>query len=121
MIDEIDTIALTRRYVDASNAHDLAAVRSQLAENISYSSSGVGEHAGRDTVMEMMTGFFTRFPDVHWSCEDYRVRGDNGAEFEFVLRATAADDGVTIERNGNERLFFDAAGLVRRIEVRDLV
>lgn len=110
-------IALSKAYVEASNAHDLRQVDSMLDEKARYYSSAVGEHQGRAAIRQMMEGFFAAFPDVRWQTSRYRAAGTTGAAFDFVMTATSKATGEAIERRGIERIFFTSDGLISLIEV----
>ena len=110
-------IARAKAYVEASNAHDLDRVDAMFAENAEYESTGVGSHVGRGSIHAMMDRFFTAYPDVRWAAEAYRLTGDDGVAFDFVMTAKPAEGGDSIERRGVEQLFFTPDGLIRRIEV----
>jgi len=108
---------LARAYVARSSARDLDAIEPMLDAAATYRSTGVGNFDGRTAIIEMMAGFFGRFPDVTWQVESYRALGSDGVEFDFVMRATDRDGGAAIERPGVERIFFTPGGLIRAIEV----
>lgn len=110
-------IERARAYVEASNAHDLDIVQAMFAETAEYHSDRVGSYQGIPAIRAMMDNFFRGFPDVHWRAEDYRLDGSDGVTFDFVMTATNAATGEAFERRGVERIYFDAAGAVRRIEV----
>ena len=108
---------LARAYVGHSSARDLARIEPMFDPTATYRSTGVGDFSGRAAIVEMMAGFFDRFPDVTWQVESYRPLGADGVEFNFVMRATGRDGGEAIERPGVERLFFTPGGLIRAVEV----
>ncbi|MGI9414696.1 MAG: nuclear transport factor 2 family protein, partial [Hyphomicrobiales bacterium] len=91
--------------------HDMARMGPMFAHDMVYASSGVGSHRGADAIRAMMAGFHDANPDVHWRAEHYRLTGEDGVEFDFVMTMGGQ------EHPGVERIFFDPAGLIRRIEV----
>ncbi len=101
-----------RRYVELSNAHDLDAIETMFQQDATYQSANVGEHEGREAILVMMRAFFAHNPDIRWDVHEYRSLDDGGVEFDFTARA-----GGTARR-GTERVYFDDAGLIRRVEVR---
>lgn len=52
-----------------------------------YHSSNVGDFENRASILEMMSGFFTRFPDVSWKVLEYDCAGESSVAFNFVLTA----------------------------------
>ena len=65
----------------------------------------------------MMTGYFTAYPDVHWTVDAYRADSDDTASFEFTMRASNAETGQPVERRGLETITFSDEGLIRHVEV----
>jgi len=106
-----DPVAVARRYVALSNAHDLDAIFPLLAEDAVYHSDNVGSYEGRAAIAAMMTAFFAARPDVSWEVAEYRAVPPDGAEFDFVAHAGGAT------RRGRERIFLGPAGLIRRVDV----
>ena len=108
---------LARLYVERSNRHELDDVFPMFDANATYRSSQFGLFEGLDQIREMMTGFFTTFPDVHWTVDDYRANSEDTASFEFTMRATNAETGQTVARRGLETIAFTDEGLIRHVEV----
>ena len=100
-----------RRYVELSNAHDADAIEPMIAADATYRSAGVGVHDGREAIMAMMRSFFADNPGIRWEVDEYRAIDGGGVEFDFTAHVGGA------ERPGTERIYFDAAGLIRRVEV----
>ncbi len=108
---------LARLYVERSNRHELDDVFPMFDANATYRSSQFGLFEGLDQIREMMTGFFTTFPDVHWTVDDYRADSDDTASFEFTMRATNAETGQAVARRGLETITFTDEGRIRHVEV----
>ena len=106
-----DLIARTQAYVEASNDHDVERIAGMLADDASYSSSGVGEHEGAAAILAMNTTFFDANPDVHWQPENFRAVGDDGVAFDFVITIGGQPS------SGVERVYFHPDGRIRRVEV----
>ncbi len=104
-------LARARDYVEASNAHDLARIEPMFAPDAHYVSGRTGAYQGTADILAMMKGFFEQFADAAWRTDNWRVVADDGVEFTFILSAGGQD------RPGTERVFFDAPGKIRRIEV----
>ena len=115
---EINSVELATNYVAASNAHDLEKIETMLAPDAVYHSERVGDHEGKESICQMMEGFFAEFPDVHWDVGDYVRDGENGVAFRFFMTATEARSGQRIEREGLERIFFSFARKIARVEVK---
>ena len=85
-------------------------------EGAVYTSSAVGDFEGRKTIGEMMQGFFARYPNVHWQAQHYRYN-DNSVTFDFIMKATEANSGNSLERQGVEQIEFSPQGLIIRLIV----
>ena len=109
--DPADLIERAKDYVDASNAHDVERIEAMLAPDALYLSTGVGRHEGAAAILAMNRSFFGANPDVHWDAQNYRTVADRGVEFDFAISF-----GETVG-NGVERVFFNAAGNIIRVEV----
>jgi hypothetical protein len=66
-------LAAARDYVEKSNRGEVPACLSMFAADAVYGSSTVGGHEGLEAITAMMTGFFGKFPAVHWQVEEYLV------------------------------------------------
>jgi hypothetical protein len=116
-VTETESIELARAYVALSNSHRLELIVPLFAEDACYSSSAVGEFQGPAAIGNMMRGFFRRYPDVFWLCENFRY-DDNRVSFEFNLQAIDAESGAYLQRSGIERITYDARGLIKKLEVK---
>ena len=92
-MNETEKVELAKAYVALSNAHRLSLILPMFAEGATYYSSAVGKFTGITAISDMMGGFFSRFPDVHWSVEAYRYTENGAVEFGFVMTATEAETG----------------------------
>lgn len=108
---------LARAYVALSNAHRVDLIVPMLADTAAYLSANVGNFEGRGAIGDMMSGFFSRFPDVGWDVREYRHVGDGIVEFDFAMTATDAETSESIERRGLETIAFTDDGFIARIEV----
>jgi hypothetical protein len=108
--------SLARAYATHSNAHDLDAIGELLATDARYESVYAGVLAGRVVILEMMRGYFEKFPDVTWIANDYEEVSPGQVAFDFHMRATDGD-GVTIERDGREVITFTRRGRIASIRV----
>ena len=108
---------LARMYVERSNRHDLDNVFPMFDPGATYRSSQFGLFEGLEQIREMMSGFFSTFPDVHWTVEEYGAKSDDTAFFEFTMRASHADTGQSVERQGLETITFTDDGRISHIEV----
>lgn len=82
-----------------------------------YRSSQFGLFEGLEQIREMMTGFFTTYPDVQWTVDAYRADSDDTASFQFTMRASNVDTGQVVERRGLETIRFTKEGLISHVEV----
>lgn len=104
-------INLAQDYVAASNAHDLTRVEALFADDAIYRSSGVGQHIGVSTIIDMMRTFFEANSDVHWGASNFRHLDNRGVEFDFTITLGGKSS------SGVERLYFTADNTIRLIEV----
>ncbi len=116
-MDRRQAADLARLYVKRSNRHVLDEVFSLFDPAATYRSSQFGLFEGLDQIRDMMTGFFTTFPDVHWTVNDYRADSDDTVSFEFTMRASHAETGQPVERRGLETITLTKEGLIRHVEV----
>jgi nuclear transport factor 2 (NTF2) superfamily protein len=116
-VSETELIELARAYVALSNAHRVDLIRPMFTAEAVYRSSAVGEHQGATAIVTMMQGFFARYPDVHWQCDDFRCAGRR-VSFRFELQAHDLEDGSQLRRNGVEHIAFDSSGLIELLEVQ---
>jgi hypothetical protein len=113
---ETEALELARAYVALSNAHRVELIRPMFAAEAVYRSSAVGEYRGAAAIADMMQAFFARYPDAFWLCENYR-RKNGRVSFEFSLQASDAGTGVHLQRSGIEHIYYDADGLISKLEV----
>jgi hypothetical protein len=115
-VTKTESIELARAYVSLSNAHRVDLIQPMFSSDAIYRSSAVGEFRGVPAILTMMASFFTRYPDVHWQCENYRCE-DRCVSFDFNLRAQDAQDGSSLQRGGIEHIEFNSEGLIKLLEV----
>lgn len=108
---------LAKNYVTLSNNHDLALIKPLFAVDATYYSAYFGEYQGNAAIHAMMISFFERFPDAHWNVTEYRDIDHEGAEFTFIMTGTDASSNECVKRQGLERIYFTAEGLIRQIAV----
>jgi len=111
-----ELIELAKAYVALSNSHRIDLIMPMFAAGALYASTAVGEHRGRATIGDMMHGFFTRYPDVHWHATNYRCT-DHRVSFDFTMTANDATSGEGLERSGLEQFEFTADGSIKKITV----
>lgn len=88
-----------------------------LATSVVYlSPSVVGRQEGRDAVLAMLEDFFTRYPEAHWSSEDWRLE-KNAVTRRYRLFVPSAERPEQRVREGGERFSFTPEGMITAIEV----
>lgn len=70
---DTDLRAFYRRYIDTLNAHDFAAVRDFLGEELTY----FGDSVTADLIVSALTDLGATVPDLHWEILDLSVDGDH--------------------------------------------
>ena len=113
---DTELIEMARAYVALANAHRVDLILSLFAAGASYSSNALGNFRGRAAIGDAMHGFFAKYPDVSWQADDFRC-SQNRVSFKFEMHASAAADGVPLERRGLEHIDFTAEGSIKKIEV----
>lgn len=113
----IEQVEAAKAYVALSNAHRLEWISPMLDENVSYYSALLGDFQGKASIIEMMTSFFSKIPDVSWHVTSYRSLNGSSVEFEFLRTGTDADSDTAVKVSGIERIFFSQEGFISRIEV----
>mgnify|MGYP003678092989 FL=1 len=116
---DAELIELARAYVALSNAHRPALIAAMFDHHSSYHSAAFGQFDGVQAIIEMMSGFFQRYPDVHWQAQNFRVSGTI-VSFDFSMQASEAGTGALLQRSGVESIDFDAQGIIRKLVVRNL-
>jgi steroid delta-isomerase-like uncharacterized protein len=84
------SLALLRGYLDAWNAHDIAAAAMFFDENGDYFDSAfAGLQHGRPAIAENAIGVFMRgVPDLRWEVRSDPIVGTDGIAFEWTLTGT---------------------------------
>jgi hypothetical protein len=116
-IGETEALELARAYVALSNSHRVELIQPLFAADALYRSNAAGEYRGAPAIAAMMRAFFARYPDAFWLCENYRYRSGR-VSFDFSLQASDAHGGEHLQRSGIEVIDYDAAGLIRKLEVK---
>ena len=117
-MNQSEQIELARAYVALSNAHRVELISTLFADSIRYDSFNVGSFEGKDAVAEMMTKFYSRYPDVRWDIVDYQTIEKGLVGFEFIMTGTEASNGRNIEVVGLEQITFTEDGLISGITVK---
>ncbi len=116
----IDPVALVRRYHEALNRYDPAAVTPMFSPDAIYVSPGVsGRIAGRDKIIAAFNAYFAAHPDQRAEDDEIVRTGPLSARSRWRLEATAKSSGLMVRRAGTETVTFDAAGLIVLVEVED--
>ncbi|MDP7236409.1 MAG: nuclear transport factor 2 family protein [Candidatus Latescibacteria bacterium] len=108
---------LAQQYVERSNRHILDDVFPLFEVHATYHTSQFGAFEGIESIKKMMSGFFMKFPDVHWAVETYTPESDDTVVFNFVMKGTDRETGNKIERHGRESIRFSEAGFIVYVEV----
>ncbi|MFK0570269.1 nuclear transport factor 2 family protein [Endozoicomonas sp.] len=112
-----EQIEAARAFVALSNAHRLDWISPMFDENASYYSAFLGDFLGKTAILDMMTSFFSKIPDVNWHISSYRNLNGSCVELEFVRTGTDIESEQPVNVSGLERFFFSKEGLISRIEV----
>jgi hypothetical protein len=101
-------LAAAADYVEKSNRGEVAACLAMFAPDAVYGSTTVGGHQGIEAISVMMTGFFSKFPAVHWEVQEYALSQDypNCVEFLFTRTGVTNADGHNTRQHGKEWVCF---------------
>ena len=106
--------ALLADYTTALNRYDLGVVADMFAEDAVYVSPGVGgEINGRVAIMSAFKDYFRQHTDQVNRDEDVQQVDENTLQARWHLQSSSST------RSGTQRISFNAAGLIARIEVQD--
>jgi len=103
------TVQFLQSFVDAFNAHDVAAIMSQMTDDCVFEASAGpdfnGEKfTGQQQVKEAFEKVFETFPDAHWGNPRHFVSGDRGFS-EWIFTGTKTD-GTNVEVTGCDLFTF---------------
>ena len=93
--------ALYRRYVEATNKHDLAGMLGLCAPDYVLHSTGVFPDMDLAGYKQLLTAFWTAFPDAHVVVEDLIAEGDKVAR-RFTMRGTHQGDFMGMPPTGKQ-------------------
>ena len=65
----------------------------------------------------MMAGFFSRYPDVRWEADGYRLGADGAVRFDYRISGTNVEDGSRLSGGGSETVRFGTDGRIRQVRV----
>jgi hypothetical protein len=116
-----DLLKLAQKYHDAINAFDFASIETMFAEDAEYHSSGIGGLYGRSAIMAAMRAYFNEFSDQVASDDSLEDIGNNAIRSRWRLTATTKSSGRVVKRQGIETIHFTPRGLIRLVEVEDVV
>ncbi len=106
-------------YHKVLDGHDIAAVRNWFAEDVQYTSGGLGTVQGRDKVLAAIEKYFSVSPDHQAWDDKVRAVSERVAVCEWRLRATNKVTGAVVERHGLETITFDEQGKITNVVVID--
>ncbi len=115
-----DPVAVVTRYHDALNRFAAETVAPMLAADAEYHSPSVGVIAGRDNIIEAMTGYFAEYPDQVAVDDSITLASPGVVRCVWRLKATSKSTGAPYIRNGVEHVTVGPDGLIRKVEVSDL-
>ena len=118
---KFDPAAALVAYHKVLDGHDIAAVRNWFAENVAYTSAGLGTVQGREKVLAAIEKYFSVSPD-HQAWDDKVLAiSERVAVCDWHLRATNKVTGAVVERHGLETITFDGHGKIESVVVVDTV
>lgn len=116
---KFDPAAALVAYHKVLDGHNITAVRHWFAENVAYTSAGLGTVQGREKVLAAIEKYFSVSPD-HQAWDDKVLAiSERVAVCEWHLRATNKTTGVVVERHGLETITFDDQDKIKSVVVVD--
>jgi steroid delta-isomerase-like uncharacterized protein len=91
--------ALVRRMFEAYNKHSLAGVEELFAPDYVWHGPAAYPDMDLAAMKQVMTPFFTAFPDLHYTLEDLIAEGDK-VVWRFTARATHRGEFMGIAATG---------------------
>lgn len=112
-------VETTRLYHAAINALDFEALAGFFAIDAVYASSGIGEIAGQEAILDAFKVYFASYPDQVAEDDLIEELSPRSARSVWRLVATHRETGEVSRRSGEEVILFDAAGKILRVTVQD--
>lgn len=112
-------VETTRLYHAAINALDFEAIAALFTIDAVYASSGIGEIAGRQAILEAFKAYFAVYPDQVAEDDLIEQLSPRSAKSVWRLVATHNGTGDLSRRSGEEVILFDEAGKILRVTVQD--
>lgn len=109
-------LEISQHYFTLSNDRNLDAIESLFAPDASYSSDATGDYSGREAIMTMMRGFFTRYEYLHWTIDTIEEIVPGTIEIHF--HAVFENRESKIEKSGVEHIII-REHLIQSIQVRN--
>ena len=118
-MNAVDALAIVRRYHEALNAFDVNLVKPMIAPDATYHSPAIGVLAGRDAILQSMSGYFAEYPDQHSIDDSMELIAPHAVRSVWRLAATSRSSGKAFRRAGVEHVTLNAQGQILRVEVSD--
>lgn len=112
-------VETTRLYHAAINALDFEALAGFFTTDAVYASSGIGEIAGREAILDAFKAYFASYPDQVAEDDLIEELSPQSARSFWRLAATHNKTGEVSRRSGEEVILFDASGKILRVTVQD--
>jgi hypothetical protein len=121
--DASNHVLAAKNYVEMSNKHLVDECIKLMHFDAEYESSAVGGYKGVNSIREMMTSYFSKFPNVHWDVKEY-VHSGNCVSFEFLRTGCTNAEGKPVTAYGKEDIHFldgeKGSVLISKIRVETL-
>ncbi len=113
-----DPVFILRRFHEATNALDYAALEDMFAPDAVYTSAGVGGAVeGREAIMAAFRAYFEEYPDQVAEDISLDALSPVSARSVWRLERTSTRTGQWRERHGAETITVDAEGKIVRVDV----
>jgi ketosteroid isomerase-like protein len=116
---KFDPVFALKKYHAAIEARDLTSIAEMLVEDAVYQSKGLGPVKGRSAIVAAMESYFDNHPDHRALDTSVSADGPLAATSSWQLCATNKASGISISRQGRERISFNADGMISAVDVED--
>jgi limonene-1,2-epoxide hydrolase len=114
-----DPVSAVTTYHAALEARDFASLAQIYADEVEYTSVGIGSINGRNALMAALVSYFEKHPDQKAWDESVIAVDARKAQSVWQIRMNDPVTGQQVARSGTEIVTFNAAGKILNVQVFD--